>query len=71
MHNHERCQHKEAKYCEKCDIFYCEKCSKEWKVSYSSVTIGSIDHPMNNLLMTNKGIGDYYTKLPDIINVQN
>jgi len=44
MRNHEQCKHKEAKYCEKYDVFYCESCKKEWRVSYSSVTVGSPDN---------------------------
>jgi len=30
MHEHKECEHKNLKYCKKCDVVYCEDCDKEW-----------------------------------------
>ena len=32
-HEHKECEHKEIKYCRKCDVVYCFSCTKEWVVS--------------------------------------
>ena len=29
-HEHKECEHKNLKYCAKCDVVYCEDCPKEW-----------------------------------------
>ena len=30
MHEHNECEHKNLKYCKKCDVVYCEDCKREW-----------------------------------------
>jgi hypothetical protein len=29
-HDHKECEHKNLKYCKKCDVIYCEDCDREW-----------------------------------------
>lgn len=38
MHEHKTCEHKNLKYCSKCDVVYCEDCKKEWGSCSSSWT---------------------------------
>ena len=41
MHNHNHyhcCEHKNLKYCEKCDVVYCVDCGKEWGRKWSYTT---------------------------------
>lgn len=29
-HDHDECEHKNLKYCKKCDVIYCVNCDREW-----------------------------------------
>ena len=54
MHEHKTCEHKNIKYCSKCDVVYCEDCKKEW---------GNYD---NTYMLDSETTTHFFPKLPEV-----